>query len=41
MTNWENVKPMEKDKILQSLDKLLKIRSRRNKRIKIIENVYR
>jgi len=41
MTNWENVKPMEKDKILQSLDKLLKIRSRRNKRIKIIENLYR
>jgi hypothetical protein len=41
MANWENVKPMEKDKILQSLDKLLKILSRRNKRIKIIENVYR
>lgn len=41
MTSWNNIKSTEKDKILESLDNLLKILSRKNKRLKTIRNVYK
>ena len=41
MASWNNIKSVEKDKILESLDNLLKILNRKNKRLKTIKNVYK